>query len=165
MIARYRVLAERLRAELQTLERVVARAEEALSRSTRQVEDQDYFMAAAALDLHGFYAGLERLFELIANEIDSSPATGPRWHRDLLEQMALVVTDVRPAVLSPETPTILIDYLEFRHVVRNVYTFNLRSDRVAELVSNLRSAFNLAQDDLLNFAIFLEELSNADAAA
>jgi hypothetical protein len=49
MITRYRVLAERLRAELQTLERVVARAEEASARAMRQPEDQDYFMAAAAL--------------------------------------------------------------------------------------------------------------------
>lgn len=162
MIARYRVLAERLRAELQILQRVVDRAEEALSRADRQVEDQDFFAAAAALDLHGFYAGIERLFELVANEIDNSPPAGPRWHRDLLEQMSLVVTDVRPAVLSPETPAALIDYLEFRHVVRNVYTFNLRSDRVAELVRNLRPAFNLTRTDLINFAAFLEELSNAD---
>lgn len=121
-------------------------------------------MAAAALDLHGFYAGLERLFELIANEIDNSPPTSSRWHRDLLEQMSLVVTDIRPAVLSPQTPIALLDYLEFRHVVRNVYTFNLHSDRVTELVHNLRPAFDLAHADLMNFATFLEEFSNADTA-
>jgi len=68
VIARYRLLAERLRAELQVLVRVVERAEGAQSQATRQPQDQDYFLAAAALDLHGFYVGLERLFELIAEE-------------------------------------------------------------------------------------------------
>lgn len=54
------------------------------------------------------------------------------------------------------------DYLEFRHVVRNVYTFDLQPDRVTELVGGLRSAFDLARRDLLAFADFLEELSTAD---
>jgi len=72
MIVRYRLLAGRLRAELRTLEQIVARAEGALSRATQQVQNRDYFLAAAALDLHGFYSGLERLFELIAAEVDES---------------------------------------------------------------------------------------------
>jgi hypothetical protein len=90
-----------------------------LSRATQQAQDQDYFLAAAALDLHGFYIGLERLFELIAREVDESRPAGSHWHRDLLAQMSLTVIDVRPAVLSPEAHSALTDYLEFRHVVRN----------------------------------------------
>lgn len=162
MIPRYRLLAERLRVELTTLEQVVQRAENALSRATQQVRDQDYFLAAAALDLHGFYVGLERLFELIAVEVDNSRPSGPHWHRDLLLQMSLAVPDIRPAVLSTAAHAAAIEYLEFRHVVRNVYTFNLRPDRVTELVGGLRSAFGLTRQDLLAFAEFLTELSTAD---
>lgn len=162
MISRYHILAERLRTELRTLEQVVERAEGALSRATQQAQDRDYFLAAAALDLHSFYIGLERLFELVAREVDESRPAGSRWHRDLLAQMSLTVADVRPAVLSPETRSALTDYLEFRHVVRNVYTLNLRPDRIAELVRGLRSAFDLARCDLLAFAEFLTELSTAD---
>jgi hypothetical protein len=55
VIPRCRLLAERLRVELTTLEQVVERADNALSRATQQAQDQDYFLAAAALDLHGFY--------------------------------------------------------------------------------------------------------------
>lgn len=76
MMPRYRLLAERLRTELETLEQVVERAEGALSRAVREPQDQDYFIAAAALNLHGFYAGLERLFELLARDIDESVPTG-----------------------------------------------------------------------------------------
>ena len=162
MIPRYRFLAERLRDELQSLEQVVERAEGAVSRAKRQPDDQDYFLAAAALDLHGFYAGLERLFELIADQVDESQPAGRHWHRDLLAQMSLAVADVRPTVLSAETHDAAVEYLEFRHVVRNVYTFNLRPERVAELVGSLRPAFDLVRRDVLTFVEYLEELSTAD---
>jgi len=76
--------------------------------------------------------------------------------------MPLTINEVRPAVLQSETQTALIDYLEFRHVVRNVYTFDLRSDRVAELGHSLSSTFTLIKRDLLAFAEFLENLSQAD---
>lgn len=162
MIVRYRVLTERLEAELQSVERVVERVEQALLRADQRPQDQEFFVAAAALDLHGFYAGLERLFQLIANEIDGSLPKGPRWHRDLLEQMTLEITEVRPAVLQPQTHTALIEYLEFRHIVRNVYTFDLRSERVAELGRDLSSVFGLVEQDLQAFMEFLEELAQAD---
>jgi hypothetical protein len=164
VIARYRLLSERLRTELRTMEAVIERAEGALSRATHQAQDQDYFLAAAALDLHGFYAGLERLFELIARELDESQPSGQHWYRDLLAQMSLAVSEVRPAVLLPETHSALVEYLEFRHVVRNVYTFYLRPERVTELVRGLRPAFDLARRDLLTFAEFLDQLSTADDA-
>jgi hypothetical protein len=162
MIPRYKLLAERLRTELQQLEKLVVRAEGALVRARHHVADQDYFIAAAALDLHSFYASIERLFELIAAEVDTSKPTTPRWHRDLLTQMTLNATTLRPAVVSQETYTALLEYLEFRHLVRNVYTFNLRPLRVSELVQGLRPAFELTKQDLLTFAVFLDGLSTAD---
>ena len=163
MIPRYRILAERLRKEVQALERVVERAEGALVRAVRLPSDQDYYLSAAALDLHGFYAGVERLFELIASDIDESRPATRHWHRDLLAQMTLAVSDLRPAVLRTDSQSALTDYLEFRHVVRNVYTFNLRLDRVKELVQGLRPTFLLVQRDLLDFARFLEDLSSASS--
>ncbi len=162
MIPRYRLLAERLSVELRSVEKLVGRAEEALSRSARQPQDQEFFVASAAFDLHGFYSGLERLFELIANEIDESRPTSASWHRDLLTQMSLAVPDIRPAVLSAESLSTLTEYLEFRHVVRNMYTFNLRVERVVELVRGLRPVFEKAQRDLQAFIEYLQELSTSD---
>ena len=151
MIERYLLLADRINSELLSIEKAVARAETAINRSTEQTQDAEFFAASAAFDLQGFYSGFERLFELIANEIDDSLPVGPSWHRDLLTQMAQSVPDVRPAVISSDTASALSDYLEFRHVVRNMYTFNLKSDRVAELVGGSRSAYNMAQRDLTGF--------------
>jgi len=165
VIGRYHLLAERIRQELEALEQVVSRAEGALTRAARHPEDQDYYLAAAALDMHGFYAGIERLFEVIATEVDGSKPAGRHWHRDLLHQMSMAVGGVRPPVLRPETRTALMEYLEFRHVVRNVYTFNLRPQRVRELVQELRPTFEQVRQDLLDFADVLDGLANADEEA
>jgi hypothetical protein len=72
------------------------------------------------------------------------------------------VGKIRPVVLSSEANSALVMYLEFRHVVRNVYAFDLRPERIVELVRGLRPAFELARRDLLVFAGFLTELSTAD---
>ena len=163
MIVRYRLLAERLRADLQTLEQVVERTESALRRATQQIQDQDYFLSAAALDLHGFYTGIERLLELIADEVDGRRPAGSYWRRELLTQMSLAVPGVRPVVISSAAHVALMEYLEFRHVVRNVYTFNLRSGRIIELVHGLRPTFDLVRHDLLALAAFLDELGLSDS--
>ena len=103
MMPRYRLLAERMRTELQALETVVQRAEGALIRALHQPADQDYFLSAAALDLHSFYTGVERLFELVASDIDESRPATRHWHRDLLAQMTLEISGLRPAVLRTES--------------------------------------------------------------
>jgi hypothetical protein len=47
----------------------------------------DAYLKATAYDLHGFYGGLERIFEAVATAIDGSVPGGESWHRDLLQQM------------------------------------------------------------------------------
>ncbi len=162
MIPRYRIMAERIRNELTALEKVVDRVEGALQRSEQMPQDREYFLAAAALDIHSFYSGLERIFELIAVEMDTSKPSGSQWHRDLLAQMRLNVSGVRPPVLSDEVYNFLDEYREFRHVIRNVYSFDLRTERVVELARSLHPAFEGVQHDLLAFAAFLDTLSTAD---
>ena len=159
MIPRYRLLAERLRVELQALQRIVTRSESAVALARKRPAEQDYFLGSAALDLHAFYTGVERMLELIASDLDESRPTTPHWHRDLLAQMSVAIPDIRPAVLRPETSAALIEFLEFRHVVRNVYTFNLRPDRVAELVNRLQPTFQLIESDLLALARLLDAVS------
>jgi len=160
MMTRYAIVAGRIRADLPSLALLVNRAEGALARAKNNPQDQDYYLAAAALDMHSFYAGIERLLQFIANEIDGSLPSGPHWHQDLLAQMSFELSGVRPAVLSPETQTALTEYLSFRHVVRNVYTFHLDPERVAELVTHLRPTFDKSKADFNQFAEFLDQLAN-----
>lgn len=148
------VLSGRLRAELIDLERVAERAVHLLARAKAQ-SDADY-LDGVALNLHGFYAGTEHLFVEIARELDRSVPSGPEWHRDLLLQMSAELPNLRPPVITRGTRDCLDDYRGFRHVVRNVYTFNLRPARLAELVEGLRACYEALTRDISDFAEFLE---------
>ena len=48
----------------------------------------NYNVETTALNLHGYYAGLERLLEIIADSVDEAKPAGAHWHDDLLRQMA-----------------------------------------------------------------------------
>jgi|DewCreStandDraft_4_1066084.scaffolds.fasta_scaffold119484_2 hypothetical protein len=161
MSERYRVVAGRIRQELMELERVVDRAERAVTAAKRRPEDQDLYLDSAALNLHDFYAGLERLFQQIAAVVDRSVPTGYEWHRDLLRQMSMALTPVRPQVLSTKTSKALDEYLRFRHVVRNIYAFEFDPERIERLVQQLQPAFEQLQAELLAFADFLTKLAEA----
>jgi ABC-type transporter Mla subunit MlaD len=120
MIESYLVLAERIRKELEDLERLVARANRAVSTAKKNQQDADLFLDSASLNLHDVYSGLERIFKQIAATVDGTVPTSAEWHRELLEQMGLDLPKVRPPVLTRAAIQSLDEYLRFRHVVRNV---------------------------------------------
>lgn len=156
----YSVLAGRIREALNDLERVVRRAEELMSKA-QQLNDDGY-LDGVALNLHGFYAGVERIFEDIARNLDEAVPAGPDWHRDLLLQMSAAIDGVRPAIISQETRYCLDEYRGFRHVVRNVYTFNLRPLRLYELTGNLSTCYQRLNAELAGFIAFLGELGKVE---
>jgi hypothetical protein len=65
------------------------------------------YLDSVALNLHGFYAGLERLFEMIVGVVDGQMPRGENWHQILLEQVATETPSVRPAVISDEKRRVL----------------------------------------------------------
>jgi hypothetical protein len=144
------------------LESVIERAERAIQTARQQPAELDLLVDAAALNLHDFYGGLERTFELIAEQVDSSVPAGRDWHRALLRQMAVEVTELRPQVISTETAARLDEYRRFRHVVRNVYAFSLDPARVEQLATAVRATFRAVRDELLALATFLDGLATAD---
>lgn len=154
----YTALATRIRQSLSDVERVVTRAELLLDQAQRS-HDDGYF-DGIALNLHGFYGGVERILEDIARTAEKSLPTGSEWHRDLLLQMADEVTAIRPAVISPDTRRCLDEYRGFRHLVRNVYTFNLRPSRLRELTEDLRPCFQAVQANLTTFMQFLDQIAD-----
>ena len=89
--------------------------------------------SAIAAMLHSFYTGVENLFKRIAIECDGNPPAGPTWHRALLDSM-VKPTAARPAVLSGALHARLAEYLQFRHVFRQAYSFQLRWEKMQSLV-------------------------------
>jgi hypothetical protein len=133
MNGEYAVLAGRIRETLIDLERTVKRAE-TLRDKAQQTRDDGYW-DGVALNLQSFYTGIERIFIDVARTLEASVPDSPTWHQDLLLQMSAEVSHLRPPVITRETRLYLDEYRNFRHIVRNVYAFNLRPARLQELVS------------------------------
>lgn len=153
----YRTIAGRIRAESQELARVVERTDRIWQQAL--TSSDDYYVDATALNLHGFYAGLERLLEIIADGVDQAKPGGAHWHDELLRQMAAEIPGVRPPVLSQETRDRLDRYRGFRHVVRNVYTYNLDPEQIGVLVKQLAPTMARVAQELTAFADFLEQVA------
>ena len=160
MIGRYALLASRIRQDLAALERVVDRVERAMQ--ARRVSDEpDLLLDSAALNLHDFYTGLERIFAQIAANFDQSVPTGPDSHRELLRQMTVAIPRLRGQVLSAGVAAEVDEFLRFRHVVRHVYAFELEPDRVERVADRLRPTFRNVRAELSAFAMMLEDLAHA----
>ena len=157
MKSEYIALAGRIKRALLDLEGVVSRAEWLQSKA--ETSGDDGFFDGVALNLHGFYSGVERIFEDIARTMERSIPKGVEWHQDLLLQMSAEISSIRPPVLSMDTRDCLDEYRGFRHVVRNVYTFHLRPARLQELTTRLRQCYQAVECDLSDFIIFLEQVS------
>jgi len=147
------LLAARIDAELKELVLITDRIKLAWEKA--QTQNDDCYLDSVALNLHGFYSCLERILEKLASSIDGTVPSGANWHQELLEQMSLEVPNVRPAVISSELKELLEDYLGFRHVVRNVYTFHLKPEKLAPLVGNIGQTMDLVTIEMEAFSKFL----------
>lgn len=159
MIGRFAVLASRIRHDLVEIERVVQRVERAIQATGSNATDRDLLFDSAALSLHDFYSGLERVFEQIAAVVDQSVPSAHDWHRELLRQMEVEVPGLRPQVISSDTAAAIDEYRRFRHVVRNVYAFDFDPERIEALATRLKPAFAVAKGDLSAFAAYLENVA------
>lgn len=154
MTSRLSQIAIRIRSELHQLEDVLLRIKEGWDRAQRSGDN--YYLDGVALNLHGLYSGLERLFELIAVNVDGIKPDKKNWHSELLQQMAREVQQIRPAVISEKSYIKLDIYRGFRHVVRNVYIMNFDILKLGKLVDEIPEVFNIVRDELSAFAEFLE---------
>nr|WP_217360027.1 hypothetical protein [Anabaena sp. UHCC 0253] len=105
--------------------------------------------------MHGFYTGVERIFQVIANQIDYRKPTGDKWHSELLEQMSIDLPGIRQAVISENALLVLDELRRFRHVVRSVYSYQLKEQRVLDVVNQV---FNFYDDLIREIEDFCDSL-------
>ena len=134
MTSSYLNLAAKIEYQLTEIERVIKRTEQAMALAKLRPDEQDFFLDSVALNLHDFYAGIERLFEGIGKTVDQNIPTDPHWHQSLRKHMQNDMPDVSPAVLTEDSVALLSEFLRFRHIVRNVYAFNLDPERLDHLL-------------------------------
>jgi hypothetical protein len=107
-------------------------------------------LSALAATLHCFYTGAENIFKRVSLELDGEPVRGDAWHRDLLLRMKRP-TARRPALLAEELHDALNEYLRFRHVFRNAYSFDLDWQKMSPLVLRLEETFQRLENALDDF--------------
>jgi hypothetical protein len=64
-----------------------------------------------------------------------------------------------PPVLTPETVRSLQEYLGFRHIVRNIYGFELDAERVERLVEGYSRVWHRFESEVGQFVGELRELA------
>lgn len=110
-------------------------------------------ISALAAMLHSFYTGIENIFKRISIEIDGGPPRGESWHRELLDRMTRPSTS-RPAVVSASMRDMLRGYLDFRHVFRRAYAFQLQWEKMSLLVTECQKTLRQLESELDTFFEF-----------
>ena len=128
----WRRLAKQVGIERQQLNRLIDTHRPLLEKCATTAPDNIELSALAAM-LHSFYTGIENIFKRVALEIDGTLPTGPFWHRDLLEAMTHP-TPLRQIVIPETVQNRLREYLEFRHVFRQAYSFQLQWEKMENLI-------------------------------
>jgi hypothetical protein len=146
-------LSRRIYMELGDIQKVIDRAQTGWQEYKKSGDE--LYLDSVALSLHGFYNGIEGLLENIATSIDRHLPGGNSWHRELLDQMANELYETRPAVISEPTLLVLDEYLRFRHVVRNIYSYRIDAKQLEPLAEAAPSAFDQVSQELTEFARWL----------
>lgn len=124
-------------------------------RERTEVDERRAYVESAALKLHNFYTACERIFERIAKVLDGTLPEAPDSHVQLLRTMSSDVPGVRPSVITPALAERLSEFLRFRHVVRNLYGFQLREEKMGPLVAKV---VEVAQELEAQVTAFLDDL-------
>jgi len=156
VINKHVILSGRIRQELKEIELSSQRAKKAWEKAL--TSSDDLYLDGAALNIHDFYCGAERIFERITEIVDEAKFGGANWHKELLIQMSTEIPEIRPAVISEKTRNTLEEYRAFRHVVRNVYAHNFKAKRIANLIQNLDIVLHDLKVELQDFCGFLKDV-------
>ncbi len=107
-------------------------------------------LSALAAMLHSFYSGIENIFKRATLELGDRMPGGESWHKELLDGMTQATGNRNP-VLSPGLRGRLKEYMEFRHVFRHAYTFDMRWVRMKTLVLGCEETLMLVEGELDRF--------------
>jgi len=114
-----------------------------------------YLLRVKASFMADFYMGVEKVFRLIAEELNGGLPKGDAWHKKLLYTMTLEIDQVRPAVISKKLYEDLLEFLGFRHVVRQAYGFQLDEKKLAELEKKFEKTWKMFARGIKRFCAFL----------
>ncbi|MDJ0845465.1 hypothetical protein [Crocosphaera sp.] len=150
-------LKDKILKEFNNLEKVVTKINNTLELIDKRDNDIyfDSLISALTLYLENFYMGVERIFVLIAKQIDQTTPSGKNWHLQLLSQMLIEIPSIRCTVISQQTYENLNEFRGFRHVARSLYAYDLEPKRVIDLADKINQCHENFKTDI---EIFLNTL-------
>ncbi len=154
----FKVIKARIHEELKNIDSLKAEIEKKqLYGELTGMNYDSFFIRSLGSILHDFYVAVENTLKIVCSELDEVMPEGAQWHVLLLKQACYELTGIRPAIISRTTMLKLDKYRAFRHVFRNVYGFNLDSERIKELLLDLPITIKMFKEDISNFMNLFEE--------
>ncbi|MDI6792323.1 MAG: hypothetical protein QME81_05575, partial [bacterium] len=120
---RIRVLIAELNDDLGAMEGIESRIDE-LYQSLEGDNIADKDKAALGYYLHNLYNAAESILKRLAGFFENSIGGG-QWHADLLKRMRLEIEEIRPAVISKDSYSLLNELRKFRHLFRRAYDYTI----------------------------------------
>jgi hypothetical protein len=145
--------------ELENVERIVSVIEKRKKDIRKLSSNVDVYVDSIVHNIENFYMGIEEIFERIAVFTEEGVPEGPQWHSMLIKGMARDIPELRPAVIHEETKVLLDEYRKFRHLVRNIYTFNIIPQKVMKLAKGIPEAWKALQKDIKKFLNIIDKIS------
>lgn len=113
------------------------------------------YIDSIAHNLENFYLAVKELFKMVCVATEEGLPEGERWRSILLKNMTKEIKGVRPSVITMETYKMMDDYRKFRHLARNIYTFNIVPEKVLILAKSVSKAFKSFEGDIKGFVKFM----------
>ncbi len=116
-------------------------------------EPDDIELSALAAMLHSFYTRIENIFKRMVITIDGNLSMDSMmWHQNLLNTVSSPGL-TRNAIISLKLKEILLEYLNFRHVFRHAYSFELKWKKMNRLVLNSKAVLLQLLKEIDNFLV------------
>ena len=128
----------------------------ALLEKCRKLPPGPIELSALGAFLHSLYTGIENSFRRVTLELGGEIPKGDAWHRRLLREMTQPAA-ARPPFISLGLAEKLGQYLQFRHVFRQAYSFQLVWQKMAPLVLGAEEVFSELRAEIALFSARMDE--------
>ena len=105
---------------------------------------------AMAQILHSFYNGIEKTLILIFKAIGENLPNDSVWHKTLLN-IAFGQNLKGFKIFRDDIRDLLNEYLSLRHFIRHSYSYQLKWERMNNLVNNLEDTWVIVKSDFEKF--------------
>lgn len=107
--------------------------------------------------LHDYYSAVEKIATHVCRATGEGMPKGDNWHYQLIFNMSLELSGLRPRLFSVELLNLLNEFKGFRHVFRNVYGINIDSKKELVLLKKMSKTSKLLRRDIAAFLSIMDE--------